>query len=551
MTYAEMTVEIATKNFGKMLELLPQLDHLPKSAFEKFIAHLKRGPTHLGIAEEEKILVWNTLSDFIRRHRKFSEAAWALPEEALKLLDSALTLYQPLSKLEPFKKLFSDREFDFYDADGDFESQRKNLDLKRQQIVAEISQHSLQPLLDFSLTVDSPWRAGTAFGIIAPHQADKELLPFLLGHPDNRLKKFVGGFIAGRFHQFGWQWADAVDTNTWSKDDVSHFLRCLPFNHETWDRAYWVLQADHLTYWQLVDSNPYLVKSGLEYAIEKFLEVGRPNVAVGCLYRMIHNKQAVSASLIIRSLLAASKTKEPVGSFDVHAIEDLIATLQKSPEADPEQAALVEWAYLPLLDRISRIKPKFLSDRLASNPEFFSEAICMVYRARNSPKEESTDERKAALAENAYRLLDAWQIPPGRLSDGTFDEAVFTSWVDKAKALCTESGRFEVGMITLGHVLIYSPPDPSGLWIHKSVANVLNGKDAEDIRSGFRTALFNSRGVFSYSKGEQERKLAAGYSAQADSLDQAGFPRFAGTLRDLATSYEREAEKQSKRDFND
>jgi hypothetical protein len=67
------------------------------------------------------------------------------------------------------------------------------------------------------------------------------------------------------------------------------------------------------------------------------------------------------------------------------------------------------------------------------------------------------------------------------------------------------------------------------------------------MRDGFRTALFNSRGVHSFSHGEQELDLSAKYKAQADEVEAKGFHRFAVTLRELATSYVHDAEREQSR----
>ena len=99
-------------------------------------------------------------------------------------------------------------------------------------------------------------------------------------------------------------------------------------------------------------------------------------------------------------------------------------------------------------------------------------------------------------------------------------------------------------MISFGHVLIHSPADPSGLWIHRAVAAILNAKDAEDIRSGFVTELYNARGVhFVDPSGKEERTLAQEYRTNADAVEKAGYHRLATSLRELADSYDREAER--------
>jgi len=104
----------------------------------------------------------------------------------------------------------------------------------------------------------------------------------------------------------------------------------------------------------------------------------------------------------------------------------------------------------------------------------------------------------------------------------------------------------------VGHVLIHTPPDPDGLWLHHSAAAALNAKDANDMRDGFQTELFNSRGVHTWTAGREEQELAEKYRTQAEEVEARGYHRLASSLRDLAASYEREAERQASRDpFDD
>jgi hypothetical protein len=86
------------------------------------------------------------------------------------------------------------------------------------------------------------------------------------------------------------------------------------------------------------------------------------------------------------------------------------------------------------------------------------------------------------------------------------------------------------------------------LWIHRSVAAELDSKDATDIRSGFRTALFNARGAHWVDpSGAEELKLEDSYRKKADNAEEAGFHRLASVLRELADEYKREAQQVATR----
>ena len=68
------------------------------------------------------------------------------------------------------------------------------------------------------------------------------------------------------------------------------------------------------------------------------------------------------------------------------------------------------------------------------------------------------------------------------------------------------------------------------------------------MRSGFTIELFNRRGAFFYSAGEEELKLEQDYRAKARELDIRGFTRFAAAIRNLADDYKRQADRDAKRD---
>ncbi len=178
-------------------------------------------------------------------------------------------------------------------------------------------------------------------------------------------------------------------------------------------------------------------------------------------------------------------------------------------------------------------------------PSSFCEVIRLIYRSKKDDKtsREPSEESKA-IATNAWQLLHKWKIPPGTLHDGTFSEERFAEWLQRIKDACTESGHLEVALIKIGEVLIHTPPDPEGLWIRHAVAAALNDRESDDMRNGFRTGTYNSRGAHWIDPtGKPERELAEQFRVKAEEIENAGFQRFAVTLRGLADGYDREAER--------
>ena len=84
--------------------------------------------------------------------------------------------------------------------------------------------------------------------------------------------------------------------------------------------------------------------------------------------------------------------------------------------------------------------------------------------------------------------------------------------------------------------------------MHRGAASILNAKDADDLRRGYEIAIFNSRGVyFPDAEGRAEREFASIYRRKADEVELAGYHRLADTFREVAESYDRQAEQNPSR----
>ena len=337
----------------------------------------------------------------------------------------------------------------------------------------------------------------------------------------------------------------------WTTSQIGHFLSSLPFDQGAWERSACLLGADEAQYWSKTRANPFEADASLEPAIDRLIQYGRPLAALFCLRKMLHDKQAFDTGLAVRVLLAALQLTPETRSLSPYEIREIIETLQNNPATNPDDLCRVEWAYLPLLDRNSSVTPKLLERRLVTEPAFFCEMIRLFFRSQTEdrPSEEQNEEERVA-ATNAYRLLSNWRTPPGLQADGSFDGDVLSRWLDVVKAENTETRQLGNALNILGRSLVHAPSDPDGLWIHRSVAAVLNNRDAEDMRKGFRTELYNSRGVRMIDfSGAPDRELAGTYRAQAEAVENAGYHRLATTIRELAGIYEREAESSASREY--
>lgn len=546
--YAELAITVAKRDLSKLTQLIDRLDDLPPVTRDKLLAHLRSDPV-VSLPESNRLPLWTELVGMVSKHRQFSDAEWAIEPEVVNEIAAVAQVLSPVSPIYRHQRLFGDGDFDLFEEKGDYEQQSKKLEARRQDAVAEIfDAGGVEAVLEFTKAVESPWRVGVTFGMIAANDVQEKILPGLLESDTKSLAQFAGGFTLGMFRRYGWQWIDNIDTSQWTPSRRGQLLAYLPFTPDAWKRATLLLGEDESPYWYKANANPYETEESIEIAVDRLVQFGRPNAAIRCLALLRHKKQPLDSKQAFRVLMAVLNSSEKPQALDVHAILEVIKALQNDPAMNPDDLFQIEWAFLPLLDRYRGASPRLLEQRLADDPIFFCEVISAVFRSKKEDfsVKEPTEQQKT-IAKTAYRLLNEWRKPPGSQKDGTFDGNALSAWLKEVKKSCAESGHLVVALTMVGHVLIHTPPDTDGLWIHHSAAAALNAKEANHMRDGFRTALFNSRGVHTWTAGKEEQEIAKKYRTQAKEVEDRSYHRLANCLRELATSYERDAEREASR----
>ena len=122
-----------------------------------------------------------------------------------------------------------------------------------------------------------------------------------------------------------------------------------------------------------------------------------------------------------------------------------------------------------------------------------------------------------------------------------------SAWISEVKKLTEPSGHWEVAQTHIGQVMIHVPPDRDGLVLHRDAAKILDEREHDDMRRGYRIALFNARGARWVGGGKADREEQAIYETRAKAMNAAGFTNVASTLTSMAESYARDAEREEKR----
>ena len=548
--YAKLLLKYGLATPTLIPELIERLDNLPRSAIDQILETIS-SDEFMEYPEAIRSKTWETMSSIVRKHQRFKDADWALPEQVLKQANTAANKIKPLNPFNQYRYLFVPHDHDLYERKGDWEKQREQLELQRQQAIKTIDDSlGLDEVMKFAQSVKAPRRVGFSLGQVGKAEYDKKILPNILATSDESLHEFTAGYVIGRWLGNKWNWVDSLDRSKWTSEQAAYFLRLLPFVPETWERVDADLGEHDALYWANVGVMPYDRDCDTNLAANKLLKHGRPKAALRCLTARLEDSLAFDPDLAIDALLRALRSDEPAYSTDTYELVELIRSLQEREDVNHAEMLRVEWSYLPILDEFSAGSPVLLETQMASDPEAFCHVIKLVYRStKDDESKKSNPQHVRAAAENAFRLLHNWRTPPGTNSEGIFSGTSFASWVDKVVELTSESGHLEVALQQVGQVLIYTPPSEDGLALRSEVAKTLNRADMEEMRTGYRLGIYNSRGThYVDPSGGPELELAKKYEEQANDIENAGFARIATTLRTVADQYRHEAKMLQERE---
>jgi len=540
--YKKSATKMAMEDEDRLIELIEYLDRLNPDCVNRLTKYIE---SHQ-MPKEKKFVLWERVIDFTSKHRKYAGQSWAVPIKYVSQIEAVADKIAPDDLKSRHSRLFNKESHELYEKRTDHEQQEKEVESRRQIAIKEIlDEGGIDSVIQFAQNVKFPLYVGFYLGSFIDNKDAPSILKNYLNSERDSIANFIGGFVQAKHNKHGWEWVDNLNTEKWTKEQKSLFLRALPFNKETWKRAERWLENDK-EYWTQVIVRPInLTKEEFQICAGKLLGCNRPISALDCLYWANYRKFPLPPQQSMKILLKAKSVQESNRRIDLDQATEIIKNLQSNSAVNPDDLFNVEWAYLDMLHIQTDFSPKTLEQKLASDPKFFHEMICCAFRPRNANREPiRLTEKQEAMSPNANRLLFYWKTPPGVQPDGKFSKAKFTSWLEEALKLCTESDRLGAAQSSIGKVLMYSPEDPNGLWIHRTIAEVLNRPDTETMRSSFSSNFFNSRGFHCIDpEGKSERELAAKYRDMADKVENEGFQRLCTTFRGLAEQYDRDAER--------
>jgi len=547
----QKAVTWAGNDFEKLAEVLPESATFTPAARAALLANVRRY-AEATADSPERTRLWGTLRDMVNRHRKYTGADWALPENELKAIDPVVTLLEPRSPIKRAEWLFNEWHPDLATT-LDVVAAQLELDAARQRATEAIqAECGLDGVLWLARGVKLPQFVGTAVAGLpsAPDFAD-EFLTATLATEEKPLQITGLSFADRLIRKLGQEWTEhAMDRlfPGWTDHARANFYRAMPSGRSTWMLVDAAGPEVKRLYWKEVFSLEVLKEDAEEMGegLRHLLEYGRPGDALDIA---AHKTEKLPSEMLIRVLDSVGEEFRSSAPQGVRAdlgydLERLLNALRSRDDVAESELIRLEWFFLPILGRGGEKPAKALQSHILKEPEFFVQLVRWAYLPRQggevSRPDQAPSQEEISRARQAYGLLHSLRSVPGLRQDGTLDSVALNAWVERAREMCAVSGHTEIGDEEIGHLLAWCPGDPDGTWPMREVRDLLEWVESRHLEIGFEIATTNKRGVTFRNPregGQQERSLAQTYWEWADRT-ATGWPRASAVLRSLSRGYE-------------
>ena len=526
---------------------------------------------NLGNTEHKKGQAWHTLREILNRHKQHPDTEWALNGHELSSFEqlySQLQL-QPVDVLVRNVWLFNEdhrtRMIDPataipFEVDG-YEEIVGQVATRRKTAVVELLRDlGLERVLELRGVVKYPSCLGEALAKVIEDEQDLQCVWQCL-EDDTPYIAFAHGFISQKLRCEGFSWMQTLVKELlekgYSDKAVANVLVVARSGQELWQYIETLGEGLHQEYWlRMRPSFNGLKNEEIVEGINKLLQYRRFSFAVEVAWLA----RTDLPSRILIEVLRKWGTEESLEPSSLCGCEIgcIFKELNKRSDVEEEIHLELESLYLALLTRGgAQVGVPHLEEELARNPDSFVQLLKWLYRPKSKDlrrKEQKglSEEQVQNAARRADLMLGAWTKIPGMQENATIDETELRDWIKAARALAEECGRLEFADEHIGQLLAKYPED-SPNWPARTIFQVIEDINTEQLKKGYSNGMFNKGGVTirgAFDGGCIERDRAEYFGELASSL-MCDYPNVAkifqglqGGYQALANRYDEEAHRR-------
>jgi hypothetical protein len=133
--YQKVMIEMAQKDISRFIQLTKIMDDLTDRSREIILEHLSYDGIR-NLSEDDRYLIWSSLTEFVSKHRGYPDTEWTLKKEYLKKVEEVIGTFEVESQFTD-KYLFENDDIKLYQQKGNWDKQQRDLTKKRKKLSIE------------------------------------------------------------------------------------------------------------------------------------------------------------------------------------------------------------------------------------------------------------------------------------------------------------------------------------------------------------------------------------------------------------------------------
>lgn len=228
---------------------------------------------------------------------------------------------------------------------------------------------------------------------------------------------------------------------------------------------------------------------------------------------------------------------------DYH-VTNILSQLQDKYYSSEEcvRVALIELSYRGIIDVG---KMRCFNKSLRESPSLYLGMLAAIYKndKGNRVSDIQLDDKNIS---SIYSLYSKIRFCPAE-EKGIVNAAKLERWVSDFEEGLVKNKQQRLFDTTLGKLFAFSPMGKDGQYPTEEVRNIIEMRYSKSLENGYVTTIYNSRGVYSPTGGDEERKIALRYKENADKI-RITAPKTAKIYDHLYESYLYEANSERESD---
>ena len=502
--------------------------------------------------DKEKAILKEKIREEIYRNRYYNTSEWAMKDEEISILEETLTQIQFDNPIYEYRYLFKYR-YDFpvmnpcpFDNTSHFDKNKELAEFEIKQGIKRLLIEGYDPfeLVKICAECNYPTLGKYLFSFISENRFDVDLYKRMLidANVISIMLDYVSAAYQYSYENLQQAYYIAKEHNV--KDEI--LAQILLLENLNINSHPLVLEADEgvkKLYWKSFRGGHLI--SNIEAAHVAINEMLLYSDQM-CILEMLDSCEDYITEEEMLSTLEKSKNLDAgnVCSTSRYHVDKIIAILQKAYIDTDEciRVAMLELYYHDLVrDNNMRCFNKCLSD----SPALLLQMLSLLFKTDEGNIVEGVviDENKTSGIFSIYYGL---KFCPA-VNNGKVDPDKLDKWMSDFEIGLKKNNQSRLFDPVIGKLFSYSPIGKDGLFPAEELRCIIERRHSKELKNAYATAVFNSRGVYSITGGEAERKLALGYKENADKL-RVSYPITADIYDYLYKWYLREADSERERD---